>query len=138
MENSISIDNFVSSRDSNEVRTMHTKSDNIYNKADDIIKELFKSLLQRYQEGLEEKIKGSEFVLDSVDLLHYNLHKISLNRGGSYIDSPKWLKNKKETINPENNDDKCFQYALTVDKLKTIHNEYQKLNLLLISIIGKK
>ena len=28
---------------------------------------------------------------DSVDLLHYNLHKISLNRGRSYIDSPKCL-----------------------------------------------
>ena len=48
-------------------------------------------------------------------LIHYyNLHKISLNRGGSYIDSPKWLKNKKATINPKNNDDKCSQYALTV------------------------
>ena len=30
-----------------------------------------------------------------------------------YIDSPEWLKNKK-TINPKNNDDNCFQYALTV------------------------
>ena len=45
--------------------------------------------------------------------MHYNLHKISLNRGGSYIDSPKWLKNKKATTNPKNNDNKCFQYALT-------------------------
>ena len=44
-------------------------------------------------------MSGSEFVFDSIDLLHYNLHKISLNRGGSYIDSPKWLKNKKATIN---------------------------------------
>ena len=46
--------------------------------------------------------------------LYYKLHNISLNRSGSYIDSPKWLKNKKVTINPENNDDKCFQYAITV------------------------
>ena len=38
-----------------------------------------------------------EFTFDSVDLFHYNLHKISLNRGGSYTDSPKWLKNKKAT-----------------------------------------
>ena len=44
-------------------------------------------------------MSGNEFVFDSIDLLHYNLHKISLNRGGSYIDSPKWLKNKKATIN---------------------------------------
>ena len=47
---------------------------------------------------------------------------ISLNRGGSYIDSPQWLKNKKSTINPKNNDHKCFQYAVTlalnVDKIK--------------------
>ena len=59
-------------------------------------------------------MKGSEFVVDSVDLMHYKCHKISLNRGGSYIDSPKWLGNKKSTINPKNNDDKCFQYAVTV------------------------
>ena len=57
---------------------------------------------------------GSEFVYDSVDALYYNLNKVSLSRGRSYIDSPKWLKNKKATINPKNNDDKCFQYALTV------------------------
>ena len=58
-------------------------------------------------------MRGSEFIFDSVDALYYDLNKISLNRGGSYIDSPEWLKNKKATINPKNNDDKCFQYALT-------------------------
>ena len=57
-------------------------------------------------------MRESEFVFDSVDLLHYNLHKASLNSGGSYIDSPKWLKNKKATINSKINDNKCFQYAL--------------------------
>ena len=30
------------------------------------------------------------------------------------VDSPEWLKNKKATINPKNNDDKSFQYAITV------------------------
>ena len=59
-------------------------------------------------------MRGSQFVFDSIDLLCYKLHKISLNRGGSYIDYPEWLKNKKATINPKNNYDKCFQYALTV------------------------
>ena len=32
----------------------------------------------------------------------------------SYIDSPKWLKDKKSMINPKNNDYKCFQYAATL------------------------
>ena len=60
-------------------------------------------------------MKGSEFVYDSVDVLYYNLNKVSLSRGVSYINSPKWLKIKKATINPQNkNDDRCFQYALTV------------------------
>ena len=83
------------------------------NERDEIIDELFESLLQRYQEGLEESVKGSEFVFDSIDLLYYKLHKISLNRGGSYIDSTEWLKNKKATINPKNNDGKYFQFAIT-------------------------
>ena len=56
----------------------------------------------------------SEFVFDSVNVLYYDLNKINLNRGGSYIDSPKWLKYKKATTNPKNEDNKCFQYALTV------------------------
>ena len=57
---------------------------------------------------------GGEFAYDSVDALYYNLNKVSLSRGGSYIASPKWLKNKKATVNPKNKDDKCFQCALTV------------------------
>ena len=81
----------------------------------EIIEELFKSLLQRFQERLEESMKGCEFVRDSVDLLYYQLQKTSLKRtGSSYIDSPKWLKNKKATINPKNSDNNSFQYALTV------------------------
>ena len=41
----------------------------------EIIEELFESLFQRYQEGLEESMKGSEFVFDSVDLLNYKFQK---------------------------------------------------------------
>ena len=69
---------------------------------------------QKYQEGLEESMRGSEFVFDSVNSLYYELHKISPNRRWSYIDSPKWLKNEKATTNPKNNDDTCFQYCVTV------------------------
>ena len=67
-------------------------------------------------------MKGSDFEFDGVKFLYYDFNKISLNRGGSYIDSPQWLKYKKSTINPKNNDDKCFQYAVTLalnlDKIK--------------------
>ena len=110
--------NFISSKDSDETRTMHTKSNNVEimmgSETDEIIEGLFESFFQKCQEGLEESMRGSEFVYDSVDALYYNLNKVSLSRGGSYIDFPKWLKSKKATINPKNNNYKCFQYALTV------------------------
>ena len=55
-------------------------------------------------------MRGSEFAFDNVDSLYYKLH-----RGGSYIDSLEWLKDKKATINPQNKkDNRCFQYAVTV------------------------
>ena len=71
----------------------------ISSETDEIIEDLFESFLQKYQEELEESMGGSEFVYVSVDVLYYNLNKVNLSRGGSYIDSPKWLKKKKATIN---------------------------------------
>ena len=71
--------NFVSSKDSDEIRIMHTKSDYIDvlmgSKTNDILKELFKSLLQKYQEGLKESMRGSESIFDSANLLYYQLQK---------------------------------------------------------------
>ena len=111
--------NFISLRPgSDETRFMHTRSANEEfmngSDTDQIIKELLKSLSQRYQEHLQEKMKGSDFAFDGVNYLYYDLNKISISKGGSYIDYPKWLKDKKSTINPKNNDYKCFQYAVTL------------------------
>ena len=104
--------NFFSSKYSKETHTMYSPSDNIEvtigAETDKIIEDLFDSFLKKYQEGLEESMRDSEFLFNNVDSLYYKLHKISLNRGGSYVDSPKWLKNKKTTINSKNNDDKCY------------------------------
>ena len=87
---------------------IHFKIDNteimMGSETDEVIKELFESLLQRYQELLEESKNASDLGFDSVDALYYNLK----------LNSPEWLKNKKATTNPKNNDDKCFQYALAV------------------------
>ena len=126
---------FLSKENSDETRTMHTERDNMRimmgSETDGIIEEIFKYLLQRCREGLKESIRRGEFIFDCVDALYYNLNKISLNRGGSYIDSPKWLKHKNATINPRNNDDKCFQYALTValnyEQIKKYHQRISEI-----------
>ena len=60
----------------------------------EIVEKIFETLLKIYQEGLEELMKGNKFIFDSIDILYYNLNKISLNCGGWHIDSPKWLANK--------------------------------------------
>ena len=91
---------------------MHSKSDNvelmINDEVDEVIKELFDSLKNRYQNNLKS-IKGSEFAFNYVNLLYYKCNyvnllyykcnKINPNLVGSYIDSRNWIKNKKATIN---------------------------------------
>ena len=39
---------------------------------------------------------GREFICDGVNLMYYHIQKKGLTRGRSYIDSPKWLKIKKQ------------------------------------------
>ena len=46
--------------------------------------------------------------------MYYKYHKTNFKRGGSDIDTPDCIKKKKGTINPKNEDHKCFQYAATV------------------------
>ena len=59
----------------------------ISDEAYQVIKELFDSLKNRYQNNLES-VKGSECVFDCVHLLHYKCHKINPIQDESYIDSP--------------------------------------------------
>ena len=62
--------NFISSLYTVEISTMDSKSKNLEllmgSETDDIIKELSKSFLQGYQEGLEKKMRGREFVFESL------------------------------------------------------------------------
>ena len=102
--------NFISSNDTGEIYTFHVHSDNeeirSSNETVEIINKLFKSFLSNYQK--EEKIlrNGSNFVFQRIDSLAYYIHKINLKRGKSYIKSPKWILNKRATINPKNKDNK--------------------------------
>ena len=58
-------------------------------------------------------MRGSDFVFDYVESLNYIFHKINWERSGSYIEDPKWIKNKKATINVKNDVGQCFQYSIT-------------------------
>ena len=59
----------------------------------------------------KHQLRGGDFIFDSVQFI---CHKVNFTHGGSYIAFPDWIKKKKEPINPKNEDDKCFQYVVTI------------------------
>ena len=126
--------NFISLKPgSDETRVMYTRSFNEEimkgSDTDEIIELLFESYLKIYELNLQGKMKGSDFAFDGVNFFYYDFNKTNINRSGSYIDSPQWLKNRKSTINPKNNDDKCFQYAVTLAlNLNSIDNHPERIS----------
>ena len=77
-----------------------------------------------------------DFTFDSVQLWYCKCHRINFRHGGSYIEFPHWIKNKKTTINSENKDDKCFQFAVTVDlKVKQLAKQTPTLKMLMQKIL---
>ena len=110
--------NFTSVQDFNDKRSLYVKTKNaVIMEASDIneiINEIFDSLIKKYQELLEYSTKSSGLISEGVESMTYDINKTTINRGGSYTESPTWLKNKKCAINPQNkNDSKCFQYSIT-------------------------
>ena len=110
--------NFVSSNNTGEICTICVWSDNeeirLGDEIDDIIKRLINSFLNNYQKEEITLRNGCNFLFESVDLLSYHIHKTTMKRGSSYIKSPKWILNKKATINLKNEDDECFQYSIVI------------------------
>ena len=75
--------NFISLKPgSDETRIMYTRSDNIEimfgDDNDDIIEQLFESLLKKYEENLQNKMRGSEFEFDGANFLYYDFSKTSI------------------------------------------------------------
>ena len=78
--------NFVSTLpDSNEIRIMHAKSDNMEiitgSETNEIMEKNFKSIQQRYQKKKQESMKGSHFTFDGVNIFYYDLNIVKLSRG---------------------------------------------------------
>ena len=90
---------FVSQKpDSNEIRIMFTRSTPeeiiIGSETEEVAENLIMSILQKYQDNLQSKMKGSDFIFNGINYLYYDLNRITISKGGSYIESPKWLKDK--------------------------------------------
>ena len=125
---------FVSQKPgSDEKRVMYTRSFceeiMIGSETEEITEKIIMSLLQKYQDNLQNEMKGSDFIFNGVNYLFYDFNRITISKGGSYIESPKWLKDKKCTRNQKNNDNKCFQYATTLALIfKNIDKHHQRIS----------
>ena len=99
--------------------THFSRSDNVICSAssdtNQTINQLLTSLYEKYEQDLTISHASSSFSYESVEELNIHFNKIDLKRGALFIETPKWLKSKKATINPKNaRDVYCFMHAITI------------------------
>ena len=98
----------------------------IYDNTDEVTEELFESVLNRYQIGLETSMRNSDFIFDCVHLLYCKCHRTNPSRSGLYIDFSDWINNKKTTINPINkkDNDKTGKSPERISKIKPFTDKH--------------
>ena len=65
------------------------------------------------------RMPESGFTLDQIMHLHINFDRLTLTRGSSYMKLPEWIARKKAVINPKNEDEQCFKWAV----IAALHHE---------------
>ena len=81
----------------------------------EIINQLLTSLHEKYEQDLLISHASSRVSYKTVEELNIHFNEIDLKWGASYIETPKWLKSKKATVNPKNAHDMyCFMHTITI------------------------
>ena len=77
------------------------------------VKEIVYEMINHMKEQVKNPaLLNSRFVFDEVLFTNIDFHQLNLTRGSSYIPLPQWLDNKKAIINPRNEDQECFKWAV--------------------------
>ena len=76
---------------------------------------------------------NSKFIFDEVLFQDVNFHRLPPDSGGSYIPLPDFLQCKKAVINPQNEGNECFKWAV----IASLHNPDIKNNPQRISNLTK-
>ena len=74
-----------------------------------LVETCFQSILAKIESYTKD---GSEWYLKEVEQLEIHTTEHNPVKGSSYIDLPKWIKDKKAIINIKNKDDKCFLWCI--------------------------
>ena len=81
------------------------------NNLDEIVLEMINNI--KYQIG-NHSLLNSRFIFEEVLYMDINIHQLNLTRGSSYLPLPEWLARKKAIINPKNEYQECFKWAVIV------------------------
>lgn len=75
----------------------------------------------------EFEINGSGWTLDKIKEIVVNINKFEAFIGSSYIDLPKYIKNKNAVINVKNFDNECFKWSI-LSALYPVENNAQRVS----------
>ena len=100
-----------------------------------LIAELFEGsdisdLIQRMLALIKTQVENpqmpkSGFILHKTMHLYINFHRLAMTRSSSYIELPGWIQNKQAVLNPQNEDEECFKWAvICMSKLEPYENQY--------------
>jgi hypothetical protein len=73
---------------------------------------------------LKKQLQKSKFRIKGIDKLLIHYDRYNPTRGGSYIELPKWIADKKACINIKNDDNKCSKYSIQCG----VYKIYEKKN----------
>ena len=89
----------------------NSRMTNIYNLSD--LDEIVGEMIKHMKEKIENPVLlNSRFVFSEVLFTNVNFHQLNLTRGSSCLPLPNWLAHKKAIINPKNEDQECFKWAV--------------------------
>ena len=72
---------------------------------------------------------NSRFVFEEVLYMNINIHQLNITKGSSYLPLPDWLAHKKAIINPKNEDQECFKWAvITASRWEDINNNPKRIS----------
>ena len=93
---------------------------------DEIVNEMIAHMKRQIK---NPALLNSRFVFDEVLYIDVDFHQLNLMRGSSYLPLPDWLARKKAIINPKNEDQECFKWAvITPSRWEEINNNPERIS----------
>ena len=112
---------FRSTKNNNDKRTLCIKSEDTTD-----INEIFDQLIKKHND-LIKPLKNIDTISEGIESITYNFTEII--KINTFLESPRWLKLERCIMNPQNNDNKCFQCSI----IHALYHQQIKNNLFRIS-----